>query len=267
MILRFHKYHGTGNDFILVDNRTGAYQPGEQTIARLCDRHFGIGADGLILLNDSPGYDFGMSYYNSDGRESTMCGNGGRCIIAFADFLSLTKIESRFMAVDGAHEGVVLSKKENLYYVRIRMSDVVSFGEWNGKITVNTGSPHLLCDAEDIHQIDIREDARPLRYDEDFMPDGINVNFVQDCGDHLSIRSYERGVEDETLSCGTGVTAAALYHARQKNLKEGRIAVLTMGGILHVNFKATMTGFTDIWLEGPAQRVFEGVIDTESWNI
>jgi diaminopimelate epimerase len=262
LLIRFHKYHGTGNDFILVDNRDGGFNPNQAAIARLCDRHFGIGADGLILLYQLPDYDFGMSYFNSDGRESSMCGNGGRCMIAFADFLSLIKSKCRFLAIDGPHDGVVLAKHGNLYQVSIRMKDVDSFINWKDFIVVNTGSPHLICKAEDLQQIDIKSSARPLRYHEDFKPDGINVNFIQDKGDHLNIRSYERGVEDETLSCGTGVTAAALTHAWQKDLKLGKIEVHTEGGILYVHFTSSPAGFSDIWLEGPVQRVFEGNIDT-----
>jgi diaminopimelate epimerase len=166
------------------------------------------------------------------------------------------------LAIDGPHEGVILEKYGNLYQISLRMKDVDNFIKWKEGIVVNTGSPHLICTSEDLQQIDIKSSARPLRYHKDFNPDGINVNFVQDKGDHLNLRSYERGVEDETLSCGTGVTAAALTHAWQKDLKQGRIEVHTAGGILNVHFNSSPGGFSDIWLEGPVQRVFEGNIDT-----
>lgn len=262
MVTQFHKYHGTGNDFILIDNTSGSFAPDQKTIAGLCDRHFGIGADGLILLNKASGYNFGMTYFNSDGRESTMCGNGGRCLMAFADFLSLTDGKSRFLAIDGPHDGEILGKEGDRYQVRIRMADVVSFRDWNGMTVIDTGSPHLVCRVNDAMHLNILETARPLRYHQEFAPSGINVNFVEDLDDHLYVRSYERGVEDETLSCGTGVTAAALAHALGKESITGRVTIHTRGGILHVSFKKTPGGFEDIWLEGPSQRVFEGTIDT-----
>jgi diaminopimelate epimerase len=262
----FYKYHGAGNDFILIDNRDGRFHPEPEKVARLCDRHFGIGADGLILLNRAAGYDFGMAYYNSDGRESTMCGNGGRCVVAFADFMSAASGEVSFLAVDGPHKGIVLSRSGLEFLVKISMGDVDTVTERGDDLIINTGSPHLLrfkCNVEDT---DVMAEAAPLRYHRDFFPGGINVNFIEPEGDRIFVRTYERGVEAETLSCGTGVTAAALAFAHRNGFKAGVVSVRTKGGTLSVSFKRRPDGsFTDIWLQGPATRVFHGKSEPEGF--
>jgi diaminopimelate epimerase len=268
MIIPFHKYQGTGNDFILLDGRQGLPQFTTEVIARLCDRHFGIGADGLIILSQADGFDFRMSYYNSDGRESTMCGNGGRCITAFADFLSLAGNMVSFIAADGPHKARIISRtNRDNWLVSLRMNDVKEIRDWGGCRFLDTGSPHLVKFTEDLSFDDIRPLARPLRYHPDFAPSGTNVNFVKVTGQGIHVRSYERGVEDETLSCGTGVTAAALAFAREKGMHDGEVEVTTSGGELRVKFGSKEKGiFTDIWLEGPAVKVFEGVLSA-SWRI
>ena len=264
MKLSFYKYHGTGNDFILADNRNGQFIPEKRIIAGLCDRRFGIGADGLITLNEAPGFDFGMRYFNSDGNESTMCGNGGRCIVAFADLLSLSHGNSRFLAADGQHTGYVLSKDGDVYDVKISMNDVPDYRRFKEDFILNTGSPHLVRFVQDVENVDVVKEGRTARHLDDFKPEGINVNFVEDKGGHIFVRSYERGVEDETLSCGTGVTASSLAYAATREINEGIIPVITRGGLLNLHFKKKGAGFTDIWLEGPAVKVFQSTIELKT---
>jgi diaminopimelate epimerase len=259
--LSFYKYHGTGNDFILVDNRDDHFNPMEKLIADLCHRRFGIGADGLILLNNARGFDFGMKYYNSDGQESTMCGNGGRCMVAFADFLSLAGKSSRFLASDGEHTGSVMSKEGNVYHVSLSMNDVKGYQMLGKDFILDTGSPHLIRFVSDVDKVDVVKEGRAVRYLDDFQPGGINVNFVEDQGGKIFVRTYERGVEDETLSCGTGVTASSLAYAASRDLKEGIIPVITRGGSLKLHFRRVGTVFTGIFLEGPAVHVYNGTIN------
>lgn len=261
MKLDFYKYHGTGNDFILIDNRDNKFIPAKDLVALLCHRRFGIGADGLILLNQIPGYDFGMKYYNSDGNESTMCGNGGRCIVAFADFLSLPPEPVRFIAADGEHTGIVLGRKGDTWHVKLSMNDVEGYRMRLGDHILDTGSPHLVRFVKDAAHIDVVSEGRVARYLDEFQPGGINVNFVEEKGSGIFVRTYERGVEDETLSCGTGVTASSLVYAMIHQINEGMIPVMTMGGSLSLHFKRKETGFTGIWLEGPATKVFHGTMN------
>ena len=261
MKLHFYKYHGTGNDFILADNRDGYATLSPENIASLCHRRFGIGADGLILLEAKTGYDFGMRYFNSDGNESTMCGNGGRCITAFADFLSPQGRNYRFHAIDGEHTGIILGKNGGCYDIKLKMNDVTSYKNWGEDIILNTGSPHLVRFVSDTNTLDVVKEGRELRFHPDFQPAGLNINFVKPGGGSLFVRTYERGVEDETLSCGTGVTASALAYALKQGLPGGSVNVETPGGSLKVQFGPVPGGFTDIWLEGPAVKVFEGDIE------
>ncbi len=257
MSVRFWKYHGTGNDFILVDARDADFRPDEKTVAGMCDRRLGIGADGLIVLRSVSGYDFRMQYFNSDGRESTMCGNGGRCVTALADFLSPGRDSFRFLAADGPHDGVILGREDTITQVRITLSEVKEIRAWHQGYVLNTGSPHLVIFQQE--DADVAVEGRRLRHHPDFAPEGINVNFVRREDAGIFVRTYERGVEDETLSCGTGVTASALAFARMTDLTEGHITIGTRGGRLKVGFVLHGPGFGDIWLEGPADRVFEGV--------
>ncbi len=260
MKISFSKYHGTGNDFIIIDNRKLKWMPGQDEIARLCDRHFGIGADGLMLLTEKPGYDFYMTYYNSDGRESTMCGNGGRCMIVFAQSLGLSGSEARFRAIDGEHVGLTTQKKSSVI-ISLKMNDVTVDEIETEHLFLNTGSPHYVIFRSDVETLDIIAEARKIRFNDRFREKGTNVDFVEVRDDDLFVRSYERGVEDETLSCGTGVTASVLAYAVINPDRRTFRNVKTIGGALRVSFKQAGNSFTDIWLEGPAVLVFKGEID------
>lgn len=267
--MKFWKYQGAGNDFVMLDQRTHRWLTREDTkkIAGLCDRRFGIGADGLILLEHRPGYDFEMIYFNADGRESTMCGNGGRCIAAFAQYLGIIGEQGRFWAIDGAHEVALSAKQQKANvatWVELKMSDVQHVEQQGDTFILNTGSPHYVRFENELAQLDMVEEGRAVRYAERFKKEGINVNLVCLNSDgSLDIRTYERGVENETLACGTGVTAAAIASYRYRNASGSRteIPVHAKGGDLAVRFQANEDGtYSDIWLCGPAQQVFEGEI-------
>jgi diaminopimelate epimerase len=202
-----------------------------------------------------------MKYYNSDGNESTMCGNGGRCITAFADFLSLHGTSYRFRASDGDHQGIILERGIDNCIVKLHMNDVPGYRRWGKDYILDTGSPHLVRFEDHVRSLNVRVEGRQIRHLSDFQPAGINVNFVEDKGDYLFVRTYERGVEDETLSCGTGVTASALAFAASGRTSEGKVRIETSGGILYVHYSRNGEGFTGIWLEGPAVRVFDGVFE------
>lgn len=251
--LHFYKYQGTGNDFVMVDNRKKIFPGSRGTVARLCDRRFGIGGDGLILLENDAAADFKMVYYNSDGNESTMCGNGGRCLVAFAHFLGIFQDHCTFNAVDGLHEAEICGDM-----VKLKMIDVAACTDVGGDFVVNTGSPHYVKYVEGLENIDVFFEGRGIRNSEPFKKEGINVNFVEETQDGLFVRTYERGVEDETYSCGTGVTAAAITYLKDREATA--VPVRVMGGLLKVYAEKNGTGFNEIWLEGPATQVFEGEI-------
>lgn len=256
--MNFFKYQGTGNDFIILDNRLWSHTALTTDRVRfLCDRRFGIGADGLMLLNPHTGYDFEMKYYNADGRESTMCGNGGRCLVKFAYDIGIMKNEYSFIAVDGPH----LAEIDTDGTVSLKMRDVKTIEEYRGDFILDTGSPHYVQMVTDVMELDVYHRGMEIRYSSDFAKDGINVNFVeQKRPDEITVRTYERGVEDETLSCGTGVTASALacYH---NEAGYNYVKVVTKGGKLTVRFDRTPDGtFENVWLSGPAVRVFQGSI-------
>ena len=259
MKIAFYKYQGTGNDFVILDNRTGIFN--EITSAQvqlLCERKFGVGADDLMLLNSKPGYDFEMVYFNSDGSQSTMCGNGGRCMVRFAYHLGIHKYTYRFLAIDGDHEAEI----DNSDQIRLKMNDVVEVDEHSSYAVLNTGSPHFVKFASDIMNIDVVETGRDIRNSKEYIKDGINVNFVESIGeDMIYVRTYERGVEDETLSCGTGVTAAALVSSHNPR-GFNRVEVKTPGGNLSVEYnKIDEHTYENIWLCGPAELVFSGEIE------
>jgi diaminopimelate epimerase len=263
--MKFWKYQGAGNDFIMLDQRM------EQTITRadtglierMCDRRFGIGADGLILLQQKNGFDFEMVYFNADGRESTMCGNGGRCIAAFARHRGLAGEKCCFIAIDGPHDATIAAPDDpwQEVWIELKMKDVGIISKQQGAYILDTGSPHYVRFTEQLDRKDMFSEGRAVRYSDTFRQEGINVNLVEIAGDGLHIRTYERGVEDETLACGTGVTAAALASVLQKGNTFGQIEVpvFAKGGQLSVRFTAHENGsFSDIWLCGPARQVFEG---------
>lgn len=261
MKIEFHKYQGTGNDFIIIDNyHQEAPALTTKQIKHLCDRHYGIGADGLMFLNKKQGYDFEMLYYNSDGNESSMCGNGGRCLAKFAHQSGIHKSTYHFYAIDGDHD----AEMDIDGTVSLRMKDVNEVEYYAGHMIINTGSPHFVKFAPDVEDIDVVDSARGIRYSNTYAKEGINVNFVEKLSeDRILVRTYERGVEDETLSCGTGVTAAALLSAHNDN-GFNTVGVKTHGGNLSVEFnKVDEEHFTDIWLCGPATFVFKGQIEVQ----
>ena len=263
MDFTFSKYQGTGNDFIMIDDREKKFPASDTAyIESLCDRRFGIGADGLILLQKHTASDFYMQYFNSDGRESSMCGNGGRCIASFATYIGLVKNHASFFAIDGKHEAEISSD-----WVQLKMNNVTNVNSRGGGIYVlNTGSPHFVEFIRgELNELQIIPAAHSIRYGDEFRKEGINVNFVTKTGqDSLKIRTYERGVENETWSCGTGVTASALCLALENTYETGNhlVSVEVKGGKLEVRFQydKLQNAFTDIWLCGPAEFVFEGMI-------
>lgn len=255
-VTSFFKYQGTGNDFIMIDNRDEQFPSKDTTlIARLCDRKFGIGADGLILLQNHDLLDFTMVYFNADGQPSSMCGNGGRCIVRFAQQLGIVTDAATFMAVDGVHQATLTNDA-----VLLHMIDVSEVAVKEGYSYAHTGSPHHVQLTDNLAATDIFSIGRKLRY-ELYGAAGANINLVEPISDTtFKVRTYERGVEDETLSCGTGVTAVALaMHATGKTIAN-KVTLQTPGGNLQVAFKKTATGYHDIWLIGPATYVFKGSI-------
>lgn len=258
MVIDFQKYEGAGNDFILVDDRNLKFPREDNNLVRhLCDRRFGIGADGLMLLQNQEGYDFRMVYFNSDGREGSMCGNGGRCIASFAGKLGLAQQSMKFLAVDGEHEAETC--EGNL--VNLKMSDVETIETREEAYFLNTGSPHYVKFVTGLAQIDVYNEGRNIRYNDRFRREGTNVNFVEDMGDYLYIRTYERGVENETLACGTGVVASVICRAFRNQVSGSyTVPVKAAGGNLNVRLEKKDNLYTQIWLKGPATYVFSGVI-------
>jgi len=259
MKIEFSKFQGTGNDFVILDNWNGKYAKlSKEQIRKVCDRRFGIGGDGLMLLNLKEGYDFAMQYYNADGKESTMCGNGGRCLVKFAYQQGLHKDNYLFLAADGPHEAEI----DLNGWVRLRMKDVDGVEVLADHSLLNTGSPHFVKFVPDVKGRDVREEGREIRYSKSFAQDGINVNFVENLDDHtIYVRTYERGVEDETFSCGTGVTAAALM-AFHNEIGFNQVDVQTLGGKLSVEYaRDDDVHYRNIWLVGPAEFVFKGEMD------
>jgi len=258
MKINFFKYQGAGNDFILIDNRTLWFDDKNGSLIRfLCDRRFGVGADGLMLLQNDPGYDFRMRYFNSDGQEASMCGNGGRCMVAFARKLNLIQDQTSFMAVDGFHEATLGSDGQ----VTLKMMDVAIIEKISEDYFLDTGSPHYVIFRDSLEGLDVVAEGRKIRYNERFRETGTNVNFVQLKNGKLTVYTYERGVEDETLACGTGITAAALCAALKTGNQKGIFQVTAKGGKLSVSFEKKGEGFRNIWLKGPAEFVFEGWLD------
>lgn len=259
MIIKFHKYQGTGNDFVILDNRAGEYNNlTEKQIRRMCDRRFGIGGDGFILLSNKQGYDFEMVYFNADGKTSTMCGNGGRCMVKFANDIGIHKYTYHFLATDGEHDAEV----DNDGLIRLKMQDISEVDNHGTYAVLNTGSPHFVKFVSDLENIDVVETGRDIRNSKAYKAEGINVNFVEGISeDMIFVRTYERGVEDETLSCGTGVTAAAIVSAHNDK-GFNRVEVKTLGGNLSVEYnKIDEDHYDNVWLCGSAEFVFKGEIE------
>ena len=253
--MNFSKYQGTGNDFIIIDNRDRSVHLTNAQVKQLCDRKFGIGADGLMLLQEKAGYDFEMVYYNADGNIGSMCGNGGRCLTQFAYDCGIKKDRYKFIASDGEHESFFA---DNMW-IHLKMKNVDTIENFHGEYILDTGSPHYVKTVNNIGEYDVFREGKEIRYSKEFADIGINVNFVELTDeDNIFVRTYERGVENETLSCGTGVTASALvfYH---NEVGFNRIEVETLGGKLAVEFdKVAENNFENIWLCGPANFVFMG---------
>lgn len=263
MKLPFYKYQGAGNNFVLVDNRELLWNLKQEEIAKICHRRFGVGADGLMLLQMHSDFDFEMRYYNSDGKLGSMCGNGGRCIVAFAKELGIIENSAHFIASDGEHTATIFSQSENQLIVCLEMQDVAEIKRINETtFFLNTGSPHHVQYVENLKEFDVFGKGKEIRYSPDYVSqNGTNVNFVEPVGNKLFVRTYERGVEDETYSCGTGVTASALTFSLFKP-DLNTVEIETLGGKLSVSFEKTAAGgFENVFLQGPAAKVFEGVIE------
>ena len=259
MKIEFYKYQGTGNDFVILENRDNTYDNlTTEQVKHICNRRFGVGADGLMLLSKHDKLDFEMIYFNADGNKSSMCGNGGRCLVQFAKNQGMYKVTYHFMAIDGPHEAEIDMRD----IIRLKMQDVNKVDYHSGYALLNTGSPHFVKFSNNVEDIDVVETGREIRYSKAFEKEGINVNFVETTDeDSIFVRTYERGVEDETLSCGTGVTAAALMTAHNA-IGFNRVEVKTPGGNLSVEYnKIDEEHFENIWLCGPAELVYKGTIE------
>lgn len=256
MHLEFYKYQGTGNDFVVIDDRSHTFDvTNEKQIAQLCDRRMGVGADGLMLLRNHETADFEMLYFNADGKPGSMCGNGGRCMVDFAHYLGIIDTTCTFMAVDGLHEA-----KWSEESVSLKMIDVNAVERNNDFAFLDTGSPHYVQLVDELDAFPVFEEGRKIRYNERFKAEGTNVNFVELQNEACSVRTYERGVEDETLACGTGVTAVAIAaHAMQKALPNP-LKIKVMGGELAVAFEESNGKYTNVYLMGPAVQVYKGTI-------
>ena len=259
MKIQFYKYQGTGNDFVMIDNRQNIFPKNDtKLIESLCDRRFGIGADGLILLENHPSLDFKMVYFNSDGNESSMCGNGGRCLVAFAKQLNVIQDNATFEAIDGLHHATIT----NDGIVSLQMKDVEDVKVKEEYVFLNTGSPHHVAIVDDLQNFDVKNEGAKIRYSELYGNAGSNINFVKQLdNDIFAVRTYERGVEDETLSCGTGVTAVALAMYTTGKTVNNEINLKVEGGNLKVKFDVNNNLFTNVFLIGPATFVFEGIIN------
>ena len=260
MELTFYKYQGTGNDFVMIDNRSDFFPKEDvQLINHLCDRRFGIGGDGLILLEKDAETDFKMVYYNSDGNQSSMCGNGGRCLVAFAQQIGVINNQATFMAIDGLHHASI--SDDGL--VSLQMIDVNAIKVASDYVFMNTGSPHHVAIVDDLKNYNIKEEGAKIRYGNLYGSEGSNVNFVNQISNQIfALRTYERGVEDETLACGTGATAVAIAMNKLGKTNSNVIQLEVEGGKLEVSFDKEEDKFTNVFLKGPAQFVFKGVI---SW--
>ncbi len=254
--MNFYKYHGTGNDFVLIDAFNQNIELTKNEIIKLCNRRFGIGADGLMLLKKHSEFDFEMDYYNPDGSGATFCGNGARCIVAFAKKLGIIKNETKFLASDGVHKARI-----NNNIVKLQMNNPNSVSEKEDYFFMNTGSPHVVKFCENLQNVPVYQTGKIIRHKKEFQPLGTNVNFIEIKKNHIQVRTYEKGVEDETYSCGTGVIASALSYALKYKIANNFVNIDTKGGKLKVYFEINKKEFSDIWLQGVATFVFEGKLN------
>lgn len=262
MKIHFHKYQGAGNDFIMIDNRDeNLSATDEKSIRFLCNRKFGIGADGLIFIQNSKLADFEMVYFNSNGKIGSMCGNGARCTVAYAARLDIVKgMQTNFYAYDGIHKGII----EKSGRVKVTMADVKKVEVKAGHYILDTGSPHYVRFVKELSKVNVKEEGRKIRCNKIYKEKGINVNFAELKKDgEISMRTYERGVEKETLSCGTGTVAVAIAVSLKKKSMESHQSypIRATGGELNVSFERVKTVFKNIWLEGPTEKVFEGELE------
>lgn len=259
----FYKFHGAGNDFIMIDNRESRFNLSVEQVKSLCNRRLGIGADGLILLEDSldAHTDFKMRYYNADGFEASLCGNGSRCVVAFAHYLKIINSQTRFNAFDGEHFAEIIHHQQYTWQIALSMQDLSQITVFSDGMFLDTGSPHFVVFCDSFQNIDIQKDGKQLRYDARFQG-GSNIDFCMPYQDGIFVRTYERGVEDETLSCGTGVTATAIAWAKKEQLKNGEHSfnIYTQGGKFAVSFTIIDNLFSSICLKGPATLAFTGKI-------
>ena len=255
MNLKFYKYQGTGNDFIMIDNRDLLF-PKDNTslVNRLCNRHFGIGADGIILIDDASNSDFKMTYFNADGSE-TFCGNGGRCAVAFASYLNIINSKTNFIAFDGPHYAEIENNT-----ISLQMIDVNDIVVHENSVFAYTGTQHHVELVDNLNEYPVFENGKKIRYSYD--APGSNVNFVQKIDETtFRVRTYEKGVEDETLACGTGVTAVAIAMHKINKTTSNSIFLPVEGGELNVTFDVEKNSYTNVFLKGPAEFVFKGSIE------
>ena len=265
MKIQFYKYQGTGNDFVMIDNRTGNFNCNNtEFISSICDRRHGIGCDGLILIEDNNDLDFTMKYFNSDGSELGMCGNGARCVTQFAKKLGIINNSAIFQASDGAHHAEIIDNN----YVRVKMNDIdMSNYDLIDKnfdaIYLNNGSPHLVINSNNIDNIEVINEGRKIRYGDKYKDEGVNINFVEFTSNSslCKVRTYERGVEDETLSCGTGAVAVAVVLNYSKITNKEEITISMKGGNLKVSFNRVGDNFSNIWLYGAVAEIYKGEIN------
>lgn len=260
MRFSFEKFHGAGNDFILIDNRERTFRGDQKSIAKMCHRHFGIGADGLILLQSHPDFDFEMIYYNADGNIGSMCGNGGRCAVIFANKLGMIKREASFLATDGVHQAKISEDGE----VNLSMNPVHAIAKVENAFVLDTGSPHYVTFVDSVNELDVIVEGKKIRNSDTYRAEGINVNFAKITDTGILMRTYERGVEDETFSCGTGTVASAIAAAVKLNdqKKVQSVFVQALGGDLTVSFtRESADHFTNVFLKGPVAFVFAGTAE------
>ncbi len=265
--MQFYKYHGTGNDFIMIDSYNENIELSKNEIKSLCNRRFGIGSDGLMLVRKHLKYDFEMDYYNPDGSGATFCGNGARCIVAFAKKLGIINYKTEFIASDGVHKAFI-----NNNIVKLEMKNIDSFLQKDDYIFMNTGSPHVVKFCNNLDSYNVQEEGSIIRYKADFNPVGTNVNFVEQKNNYLQVRTYEKGVENETFSCGTGVVASALSFSINAtisghSINNNIVNIKTKGGNLKVYFDKNNDKFTNIWLEGAATFVYQGTFTMNSYQL
>jgi len=260
-ILKFSKYHGAGNDFVMVNAKNTQIVASDVEIFEICHRRLGVGADGLIMILPSEKYDFKMKYYNCDGHESTFCGNGGRCVAAFAFEQGIASQHIVYEAIDGVHEAFVNVISENEYWVSLTMRDIDSYKIDENRLLINTGSPHYVTRVENLKSFDVVKNGSSIRYDKSVSTDGVNVDFMELIDGQYNIRTYERGVEDETLACGTGVTASAIAASLWYGGND--IDIKTTLATLNVKFERDGEKIRNVVLTGPATHVFDGVYTFE----